>query len=268
MAYQFQDDADKLVIEFKNSQPIELHDLTSSLSALANQYRRYVIREDLKEETEAKLYVKEVRNGSTVVEMFSYVQSHVGEIKAAIETSKSVIGFGTYLKKTYSEINEGKKPSTDVTAKDVKDLSQILEPLAKDPKGQTLIHADRGATVRVTINLGSSDANSIQNRATKLVDSMRETEQLEYKNRAFYWDTASKGKPRKTDRGIIETIEDRPIPVIFGEKSKIKERMIAGKAHPFQTTYVVDVELIMLRGKIRAYKIIKLHEIIEDEDEE
>ena len=264
----FSDDyADKLVVEFKNSQPLELQDLSASLSALGNQFRRYVIREELKDESEAKLYVKEVRRGSTIIELFSYIQNHHDDIKMAIETSKSVIGFGSYLDKTYKELKDGKKPSADLTAKDIKDLSQVLEPLAKDPKGSTLIHADRGATVNLTLTLNSADANSIQNRATKLIETMRETEKLDYQKRAFYWDTASKGEPRRTDRGIIESIEDRPVPVIFDENSDIKEQMIAGKAHPFSTTYIVDVELIMLRNKIKAYKITKLHHIIEDEED-
>ena len=178
-----------------------------------------------------------------------------------------MIDFGLYLKKSFGELASGQKPSTTLTAKDVNDLSAIMEPTSKDPDGKLHIHADRGATVNVTINLSNSDANVIQNQSAKLIETMRETDQRHYSKRAFYWDTASKGGPRTTDKGVIETIEKRPVPVIFDEEG-IKDEMVTGKAHPFSTTYIVDVELIILRGRTKAYKITKLHDIIEDHDDD
>jgi len=265
-AYSFVEDSGKLVFELKNSRPIELADLTKSLTAVANQYRRYVIRESLHDESEAKLYVKEVRDGSTIVELFSYVQVHQGAITSAITTSTAIIGFGAYLKKTYAEIRDGKKPA-DLTVKDLNDLRAVLEPTAKDPNGQVVIHADHGHTVQVSIDLKSSDANVVQNQATRIIDEMQEADQLKFNKRAFYWDVASKGEPRASDKGVIESIENKPVHVVFDDVS-IKDAMVGGKAHPFNTTYVVDVELMTVRGKTKAYKITKLHEVIEDDDDE
>ncbi len=264
-AYNFQEDSGKLVFELKNSRPLELADLTKSLTAVANQYRRFVIREELHEESEAKLYVKEVRDGSTIFELFSYVQTHVGDITTAIETSKAIIGFGAYLRDSYDEIRNGKKPE-NLPVKDIRDLADILEPTAKDQNGQISIHADRGATVQITINLSHDDANIIQNRASRLVAEMQETNQLKFTKRGFYWDTTSKGDPRSSDKGVIESIEHGPVHVIF-EDSALKEMMVIGKAHPFLTTYIVDVELITSKGKTKAYKILALHDIIEDNDD-
>ena len=265
-AYSFAEDSGKLVFELKNSRPIELSDLTKSLTAVANQYRRYVIRESLHDETEAKLYVKEVRDGSTIVELFSYVQAHQGAITSAIATSTAVVGFGVYLQKTYAEIREGRKPP-DLTVKDLSDLRAVLEPTAKDPDGKVLIHADHGHAIQVSIDLKNSDANIIENQAGRIIEELQETDQLKFSKRAFYWDVASKGEPRSSDKGVIESIEHKPVHVVF-EDTSIKEAMVGGKAHPFNTTYVVDVELMTVRGKTKAYKITKLHETIEDDDED
>lgn len=182
-------------------------------------------------------------------------------------TSKSVIDFGVYLKRTYDDLARGQKPAEDLQKKDLSDLVSILEPAAKDPDSTFNIHADRGATVNVTINLNSKDANTIQNQSTKLIETMRETDQERYFKRPFYWHTASRGKPAKTDKGVIESVEDKPVPVIF-ESDDVKQAMVEGKDHPFRTTYIVDVELIILRGKVKAYKITKLHDIIEDDSED
>ncbi len=263
----FEGEENKLVFELENSRPVELVDLSRSLASVANQYRRFVIREELHGESEAKLYVKEVRDGSIIIELFSYVQAHHDQIVPIVKSSKSVIEFGLFLKKTFSELSRGQAPTADLKKKDISDLVTILEPAAKDPDSKLSIHADHGATVNVTINLSNSDANTIQNQSTKLIGSMRETDKEEYFKRAFYWQTASRGRPTRTDKGVIESIEDRAVPVIF-ETDDIKQKMVEGKDHPFLTTYIVDVELIILRGITKAYKITRLRDIIEDDDEE
>ena len=107
--YTFHEEGSKLVFELKNSRPIELADLTKSLSAVANQYRRFVIREELHDESEAKLYVKEVRDGSTIVELFSYAQTYREPIETAIKTSESIVAFGSFLRNTFDSIRNGKK---------------------------------------------------------------------------------------------------------------------------------------------------------------
>lgn len=267
MTYSIADDGSKLVFEFRNTIPMELTDITKSLLAVSSQYKRFVSRNDLEQDTSVKLYVKEIKNGSVIVELFSYVQANQDQIVHLIKISRSVIDFCFFLKNSFVGLESGKAAVVvDLNKKDLDDLTNILEPTSKDPGGYLNIHADNGATVNVTINITNKDANTIQNQSHKLIEMMKEQEQKNFYRRLFYWHSASKGKSSKTDKGVIESIEDKPVPVVF-EDNEIKQRMLEGKENPFFTAYIVDVELLIIKGKIKAYKITALYDTIENEDE-
>jgi hypothetical protein len=59
-----------LIFKIENKRPIELLDLTKSLISVSNQFSDYVTREaNSKEEREAKLYIKEIKSGSVIIEL-------------------------------------------------------------------------------------------------------------------------------------------------------------------------------------------------------
>jgi hypothetical protein len=60
----------KLIIKISNRDPIELVDLTKSLFSLASQFSSYVEKNGTsKEECEARLFVKEIKSGSVIIEL-------------------------------------------------------------------------------------------------------------------------------------------------------------------------------------------------------
>lgn len=80
----------RLIIEINNKQPLELLDLTKSLVALASQFNSYVSKNgDSKENREAKLYVKEIRSGSVILELIELAT--IGVIPF-LENVNTVIG--------------------------------------------------------------------------------------------------------------------------------------------------------------------------------
>ena len=87
----------RLIIEINNKQPLELLDLTKSLVALASQFNSYVSKNgDSKENREAKLYVKEIRSGSVILELIELAT--IGVIPF-LENVNTVIGFADYISK-------------------------------------------------------------------------------------------------------------------------------------------------------------------------
>ncbi|MBC7435734.1 MAG: hypothetical protein H7332_06650 [Bdellovibrionales bacterium] len=54
-------------VEVKNVKPVELLDLTNSLTALANEYQRHLHRDHPEDSaSEVRLYVKEIKSGSII----------------------------------------------------------------------------------------------------------------------------------------------------------------------------------------------------------
>ena len=157
----------RLIIEIKNKQPLELLDLTKSFVSLANQFNNYVsIEGESKEDREAKLYVKEIRSGSVIMELVEYAS--IGAIPF-IENVNTIVGFGGYLKDAYNFLlGKSEKKTVEYLQSDLKDLSQIINPVANDNAAQINISTTINGTVELHINLDSTQANAAQNIIQKL----------------------------------------------------------------------------------------------------
>ncbi len=261
-----------LIVEIKNSNPVELVDLTNSLLALSRQYQRHAVRlEEVSSRQEAKLYIKEMRSGSIIAELTPYadfMKEAVNAVAPYAEPAKKVVEFAKYLKGGIDSLLKGTKPPTEMSARDLKDISQILDVTAKDPGGMFRIIATENAHVQVTINVNSQDSNAVQNQATKNIEAMKEPEKNRYNHQLMYWQTASRGKPSKTnDKATIDAISTRALPV-FIEDPEIKKQMLSGEENPFLVGFFVDVEILTVRGEIKAYKIVGLNGTLEDDHPE
>jgi len=63
----------------------------------------------------------------------------------------------------------------------------------------------------------------------------------------------------RQNRGIIESITNRPLKVIF-ENDQLKDRMINVDGSPFHLAYVVDVKVETIEGRPAVYKIVNFYE--------
>lgn len=152
----------RLIIEIKNEYPIELTDLTKSFSSLANEFTNYVSKTgDNILNREAKLYVKEIKSGSVICELVE--MATIGVIPF-VENINTVVGFGEYVSKAFNFfLGKHKDKPKEISQSNLKDLSQILNPIAKDSGSQINISTTVNGNVHLHINLSSIEANAVQN---------------------------------------------------------------------------------------------------------
>jgi hypothetical protein len=254
-----------LTVEIHNQKPIELAELSLSLLSLAKQYQKFVSRSDLLlTKEEARLVIKEVRPGSVIADLYPYALMSAGVMMAnpeAIDSIKSVFDFAKYLKSTFDALLGGGKLPEQTTSKDIKEVSNILNATASDIGGSFQIKAEQGATVQVTINYNSLEANAIQNRAIKELEAMKEPEHQPRSKVLMYWFTASQGE--RGDKVVIEEISEKPLPVYIANDAD-KKRMIQGRDNPFLLGFIVDVDLIVVKDRLRGYRVTKLYEELQD----
>jgi len=254
----------RLVIEIKNDQPLELIDLTKSLNSLANEFTNYVSRHgDSAENRAAKLYVKEIRSGSVICELIELAT--IG-VLPFMENMNTIIGFGQYVSSAYKYLlGKKKEKPTDLTQSDLKELSQIVNPIAKDNGSQINISTTVNGNVELHIHLNSIEANAVQNVIEREIEQAKLPETVEdvkTKMVLTWFQARSDIQATTGNKGTIEEISQRPMNVIF-ENDEIKEKMIHGTDNPFNTAYVVDVKLQKVQGNIVAYKVTQLHETFE-----
>ncbi|CAA2161233.1 hypothetical protein MBRA_06393 [Methylobacterium brachiatum] len=260
-----------LTIEINNRQPVELADLTSALAAVNSQYQRYLMESDeAVTKEEAKLFVHTIRPGSIVAELVSYAAAHPKELVDVAKAGGSMIGFAKQLTTSLAELRDGKKVPSEMLQKDLKDLSRLMDIPAKDPGSTLQIYADRGSTVNVSLTIGSTEANAIQNRITKEIEARKEPEQTVYNRVLMYWHTASRGTARKkSGKAVIDKISDQPLTVLIDDPD-MRTKMLAGKDNPLLIGFLVDVEVMYVSETPRVYRVLKLYEAVEEpaEDEQ
>lgn len=250
----------RLVIKIDNKNPVELMDLTKSLVALASQFNTYVAKNgDSKENREAKLFVKEIKTGSIILDLIEVAT--VGALPF-LENVNTIVGFAEYVKSAVTWFLNGDGESPEFSSKDCSDFSQIVNPVANDRASQLNVSTTINGNVTNYLMLSSRDANALQNILKNEIKSLSAPEEVKdiYDKVVMSWDTAKSNiKKDVGNKGVIESIAKHPTKVIF-ETDDLKEKVLKGDENPLKTAYVVDVKVETVKGKIAVYKVVNLHE--------
>lgn len=255
----------RLIVEIKNKEPIELLELTKSLISLASQFNNYASENgEGKEGREAKLYVKEIRTGSVILEL---VEMATIGILPFMENANTVVGFASYIKKAYNYFIGKEETKTYLSSTDYRDLSQIINPIANDSGSQLNISTTINGNVELHLRIDSLQANAVQNLFEKELKHLKApavNDEIEKKVLFTWYQARNDMKSIVGNKGKIESISGKPMNVIF-EDDGIKDKMLHGD-NPFTTAFVVDAKQQNVNGKLVAYKIISLHESFDIEN--
>ena len=249
----------KLTIKIKNKRPVELIDFTDSFSSLGSQYYKYLSEnENFNLSPETKLYIKEIRSGSIITELSDLVPLVI----PFAEHSNSVIEFTGFLKKGFDYfLGKSEEKPKDFDLKDCNNFNNIIKPIAKDNGSNVVFNGDwnfKDSTVN--FNFNSVEANAIQNGILKEKEKLKEPEKRKETKVLFYWDSAKyDDKSKAIDRGFIDSIHGSALKVIF-EDPTTKSKMLDIEENPFHVAYIVDVEVLEIKGTPSVFKILALHD--------
>jgi len=249
----------RLTVEIKNSQPVELVDLTNSLLGLADEYKRFlVLRDGPVAAEQIKLYVKEIRTGSIITELIAIAPGALPFIEYAI----TIIDFSTFLNSVMNFFLGKTNKSPEIDKRSYENFSKFLEPVAKDGGSQLNCHTTINGDVNVFLNIASNGANALQNKFRKEIELINEPiTGLKEKVVLYWYQARNDPKSRAGDRAIIESISKGPVKATIAEG--IKSEMLTGPENPFQLAYLVDVEVETINDKPSVYKVSKVHEKFE-----
>lgn len=252
----------RLTIEIRNKRPVELADLAKSMIALADEYRGFLstLEADIKAD-EIKLYVKEIRPGSIIQELVAMAPFAL----PLFEYTKTVIDFTTHLKDLYEWYKgEGSTKPEDTDKSSLQNLSNIIDPVAKDNGSQINIGALYiNGNPTVTFGMSSVEANAVQNAIRKELDSRKEPITGIYEQVVMYWAQARNNTNNKSgDKARIESIFDGDVKVRFATEL-LKKQMLHDEPFPFKKAFVVDVAVETIQDKPVLYKVLRLHEALD-----
>jgi hypothetical protein len=250
----------RLTFEMRNTQPVELLDLTDSLAAFASRFSSYAEASGIDpDEGRARLYIREIRSGSIIAELVSLLQ----QTTFLLEHDDVLGGFVTHIAEIIQFLLKGDQEQ--LPKEQVQDIAQIVEPIAKDHGSQlNLVVRDNVGDVTInTVVITSEDAQTIRRRATRRLQPQLETSDRSFTKEVLtLFQARDDAKSQSGDRGIIDKFSPKPLKLIF-ENEAAKKAILDLDVNPFKVAFVVDGELMMSTGKPAAYKIKHVHEHFE-----
>lgn len=251
--------APQLEFKIQNVRPVELVDLTNSLLALGNEYQDFLSREHPEAiASEVRLYVNEVKSGSVIATLSAMSPL----LLDGISYVNTVVDFASFLKRAMTVLSgndDDANQKTELTPGTLKNLVQIVEPVAKDGGSQLNINTMNVAG-NVYLNIPSKDANVIQNQAARIQRERSTKTNGLHEKVVLHWFQARADKDSKSgDKAVIESVSPNPVKTICATDS-LKSKMVLSEKNPFNEAFIVDVVAETMNGKVVVYKIIELHE--------
>jgi hypothetical protein len=260
------------VLTIDTREPIELGEFVGALTSLGNQFERYIRAEHPTFAPDAAFYVKEIRSGSSIIEIIPVLQP-------LIETMGYSLIVEDFLKRYAARITRFLKLRTGnddeaLERSDLKDIMDAVVPIATDPDASSkldlVIHEDGKRETRTVLKFRTEeartarDAIAAEQRRLETPGQKSFPHVLMYFTRPDYFD-AKIGKP-SGERVRIDDISDRPLGLVYASEmaeAAIKHAIRDGKDNVFRLGFVVDVTVKLKEDKPVAYAVTALHQIIE-----
>lgn len=249
----------KMTIEIKNTEPVELMDLTLSLGSLADEYKKFLVKNESALDPDAvKLYIKEIRTGSIITDLVACAPIGL----PFVEHAATIVKYAKYLNDIYGFLTgKSDKPKDVIEKTTYQNLSNIVEPIAKDKSSQFNIGAiNVTGNVTVNLNMSSLEANAAQNSARKEIEKLKEPNTKPHTQVLMYLYQARNDLSSTTgDKAIIESIHSGPVKTVFSNED-IKSKVLSDKSNLFKKAFVVDASVETIAGVPRLYRISEIYE--------
>jgi hypothetical protein len=266
-------DREAVEFRFEAGGPIALRDLATSFSAIDVIYSRLSRGDE-------RLSVTELRSGSIIAVLAPFLPL-MNQAIPYVSSATALSDFARKLKKAidgFAEVEKPVAPSTDVPSI-AAELAEVIKPLAgRQNAAFSLAHVKyRSKTnervVELEASYGTQEIDRAVINAERYVEltavptpAVTGPEQqrnflekvqmiLHQANRG-----PAKAKGQTGDRGVIEAVSDKPLPVYFAEGiNKLKDRMVRGAKNPLKVVYSVDAWVHREDGGAKAYTVTDVH---------
>ncbi len=265
-----------LTLTIDTQQPVELSDFVGQFTSLGNEFERFVKLEHPDLQSDATFYVREVRSGSTIVEMFPQM-AVAAPFLASVDHVMIVEDFVRRWGSRLTSLIKGGDKQPVASKSELKDWSDAVSAIARDPDASSKLEAstfeDGKKKIRASFIFSTKEARSAQ---LTIEHQKRELDKVERadKERVLMVFTrsdinnATVGKP-SGEKVKIEEISDKSLSLTYASdmaEQRLKHEIREADENVFKKAFVVDVNIKSINGKPVAYAVTHVHDVIDIED--
>lgn len=246
---------DKLTFKIDSDEPIELNHLIHSLKSIGTEYGKSSKIKSV------EVKISEVRKGSYEFDFVLMAVTPLLPLMSDVNTTIDFIKRMSDLKSFF--LNE--KKDLEPTLNEATLMKDMNIPIQTFVNNGTVIINDTNHRNKVEFN--KEEAGIITNNSTKYIKKLKSKENEEKQN--IFRDRLIKFVQTRTDnrdygnKSICEDISDKEIKTIFLNDS-IKNEILD---NPYHFGFLVDLEVQYINSEVKIYRVIKLNDKIELDDE-
>ncbi len=240
-----------LTVTFSNTKPVEVIDFLSAVQGFQSQYKNILKENNLKYSDDLKLYIQ-VRDGS-----IEWIFSLLGAGAVNFVQDKILRKLYSKTTDTIEKIKKGKQADVDITT--LENTQKILRPAKGDlPSNMRIVYKNQEEELE--FNIDGVSGRGVFSEIGDIIDRVRMPANKEFSQEVMSLSVSDKN----VIKAKIETINSKNLAIICDKD--IKDKLIkASKKNPFHTYFVVSGNIKSTDGKIVAYQISSLDDIIETE---
>lgn len=266
-----------LTYKLETKNPVELGDFVSQFVAIGNEFERFVKDQHKDLAADATFFVKEVRKGSTIVDMIPgmvYAAPFIADFDQVMIVEDFVRRWGKRITALIADKEEG----APETKSELKDFAKAMLAVARDPNASSTLEAatfeDGIRQVKVAFKFNTQEARAaekvIEHRQSELEKPSQDVHErvLMVFTRSDVH-AAALGRP-SGEKVLIEEISEKPLSLTYGSdlaEQRLKHEIREADDNVYKKGFIVDVQTKMSRGKPVAYAVTHVHDVIDIAEE-
>lgn len=278
LSYSSVMDGSTAYLEFKLDldDPVEIGDFAALFSGLGGQFESYLKDSHPEVAGAARLYVKEVRHGSIVADLFALMREMIGYMDDTI----IVLSFAALFSRRVRAWIAGQHV-LGMNKTELRDANDTLRAIANAKSGKAVLKSyklTKGVwQSTVEAEFSADEARQALKTVGDQVRALDKIEGADHQRVLMVFTRPDSGDAQvgksTGEKVLIEQVSSRKLPLIYASDlagQEIKHEMRDADQNIFKRGFVVDVNVATRNGKPVAYSVTNLHQIIDlpDEDEQ
>ncbi|KQN12019.1 hypothetical protein [Sphingomonas sp. Leaf28] len=243
------------VIEYKNKKPVDLLELTVSLRAIGQAYRRYAAQE-LPEGSRARLAIGTLETGSIIAKLVPMLEAADWLIGHRDIVGPFVAQFGEIME----TIRSFPPKARALPKEDVRAAKDVTKPLNGDKDAQFNIYAAEGAHIVTNVyNFGPNGMSDIRKHADIILGGFPGEYAIENQPMVLFQLRDGPAGPTG-DYGFIDRFSDQPVRIRW-LSAEAKDAVIGRRENVFDFVYFVSGTARTAGGAIATYDIRRVEDV-------
>jgi hypothetical protein len=261
-----------ITITLDLDEPVEIGDFAAMFAGIGEQFEAYLREHHPQLRGKAQMYVREVRQGSIVADLFPNIPDLIGYMDGIL----IVLGFGSLFSKRIRNLISGQYIE-DAKKSDIKEIGETIRAVSHDTGGTMQIESlkfEQGVwSKNLEISFSASEAREAERT---LADQKKALDAVSHVDHERVLMTFERSRKSDTDLDkptgelvVIEEVTEKPKALIYGSElieKKIKHEIREADDNIYKKGFVVDANARLKDGRVVAYVVTDVHQVVDFPD--